>query len=270
MTNKVIKWNSKELIFLSHAILIGASPLIPIPFLDELIVAYIWRRLVAEIAKIHTIKLSKKEIRQLASQQGVGCPGGCSAIITLPLKEIYREIFFWLEWRRGIDLATRAYYFGYLLNLTFEQVDFHSQNIPKYRYAIQRSLSRVNTRLVRGIIANTFYSSKGLVRAVMAWLFQFSKYYLKMMFRFFLQKAKYLLARIRKLGFRKREWVEPPQQNNCDRKLDNFFEEAQPKISDLTGKLADSLSKGIGSIPGEHFDNLSKQLILELQRNATL
>lgn len=104
----------------------------------------------------------------------------------------------------------------------------------------------------------------------MAWLFQFSKYYLKMMFRFFLQKAKYLLARIRKLGFRKREWVEPPQQNNCDRKLDNFFEEAQPKISDLTGKLADSLSKGIGSIPGEHFDNLSKQLILELQRNATL
>ncbi|MBN1453311.1 MAG: hypothetical protein JW963_20015 [Anaerolineales bacterium] len=261
-----MKLPSKELLFLYHATLIGASPLIPIPFLDELIAAYLRRRMVAEIAKIHHLELSKKEIRQLANQHDTGCLNSCSTIIILPLKEIFREIFFWLEWRRGIDLATKAYYFGYLLDLTFEQVDFHSEDIPKYRYAIQHSLSGANTRLVRDIIANSFYSSKGLVRTITGWLFQFSRYYLKLMFQFLLQKAKYILTRIRKLGFRKKVQAEPPQQNNYDGKLDDFFEEAPPKISDLALKLAESLSNGIGKIPREHFDNLSKKLILELQR----
>ena len=100
-----MKLLSRELILLYYATLIGASPLIPVPFLDEMIVAYIWQHLVAEIAKIHHIKLSKNEIRQLANQQADGCLGSCSTIIILPLKEIFREIFFWLEWRRGIDLA---------------------------------------------------------------------------------------------------------------------------------------------------------------------
>lgn len=86
------------------------------------------------------------------------------------------------------------------------------------------------------------------------------------MFQFFLQKAKYTLVWIRKLSFRKKEGIEPPQQNNYDGKLDDFFEEAPPKINDLAVKLAESLSNGIGKIPREHFDNLSKKLILELQR----
>jgi hypothetical protein len=192
--------NPKELILLYHAILIGASPLIPVPFVDELIAAYFWRRLVAEIAKLHALKLSKEEIRQLASQQDTGCLNGCSTLIILPLRELYREIFFWLEWRRGIDLATKAYYFGYLLNFTFEKVDFQSQNIPKYRVAIQSSLSGVNTRLLREVVARTFYSSKGLVRAVTAWLFRFSRYYLRMVFRFFINKVTGVWSRVRKKG----------------------------------------------------------------------
>jgi hypothetical protein len=262
MINKGI---NKELILLYHAILIGASPLIPVPFLDESIAAYFWRHLVEEIAKLHAIKLSKEDVRQLANQQGAGCANGCSTLIILPLREIYREIFFWLEWRRGIDLATKAYYYGYLLNITFEKVAFQSQDIPKYRLAIQRALAGVNTRLLREVIAHTFYSSRGLVRAVTAWLFRFSRYYLKLALRFIPQKASYLWARIRR-----KKRLEPSQAKDRERKLDSFFEEAQPKLNDLTAELVESLSKGIGSIPGEHFDTLTRGLVLELQRNSLI
>jgi hypothetical protein len=59
-----------------------------------------------------------------------------------------------------------------------------------------------------------------------------------------------------------------PHKKGYEGKLDSFFEEARPKINDLTAELVESLSKGIGSLPGEHFDTLTRQLTVELQRNG--
>jgi len=252
---------SREWILLYHTLLIGASPLIPIPFLDEFIIVYIRRHLVAEIARSHGKVLSKADIGRLAAQQGDGCLGGAWFVITLPLKEIFREIFFWLEWKRGIDLATEAYYFGYLLNVIFERSEFNPQKTFLYRHAIRDSLAGVNTKLVQGMIGKTFYSSKGLVRGLTGWLFQFAKYYVRLTARSVVQSSRRFFSR-----FRRKKVIEAPAHISTDARLDSFLEEPQPQIRDLIETMLESLRSGIGGLPQKHFDDLSSRLDSELER----
>jgi len=88
--------NQKELIILYHALLIGASPLIPVPFVDEKIMVSFWRHMVLHLSKSHGIQLSDAQVRALAYQQQSCCESGCATAIIYPLKELFREIlFFW-------------------------------------------------------------------------------------------------------------------------------------------------------------------------------
>jgi hypothetical protein len=251
-------FSSREFILLYHTILIGVAPLIPIPFVDEWIVAYLWKHMIVEVAKRHGVKLSKVEINQLnPPKKKTGCLTVIGSMIIRPVKELFREIFFWLEWKRGIDLATSSYYFGYLLDYIFEQGYFQPEFVSKYELAIKNSMVGANTRLVCEIISKTFYSSKGIVRAVSSWLFQFGKYYLKLATKTFAKKIKRVFVKLTN----KKAPVEPIKD---DTELDDFFNETRPKINDLIPPMLDSLSNGIGNLPKEHFDMLRSKLTQEL------
>jgi hypothetical protein len=245
---------STEWIIRFHTILIGASPLIPIPFLDELIVFYLRRHLVSEIAKKHNRNLSSAEMQPLADEQANGCMGAFAFLIILPLKEMFREIFFWLEWKRGIDLATQTYYFGYLLDVILKRDDFNPKNAQVYRQAIKESLLGFQTERLREVIKQTFTSSRAVVREVRRWLFQFGKYYLKLIISFPVKKGRQLVSR-----FRKRKDIEYASQNDYADKLDDFFEGSKPEVSHLSENLSKSLESGIGNLPG-HFEQLSRRL----------
>lgn len=246
--------SSTEWIIRLHTILIGASQLIPIPFLDKLIVFYLRQHLVSELAKKHKRRLSRVEIRQLANEQGTGCLGVFTFLIILPLKELYQEITFWLEWKRGIDLATQSYYFGYLVNAILEREDFDPHSVLVYRQAINESLLGFQTERLRDVVKQTFFSSKAVIREVRRWLFQFAKYYLKLIFTFPLRKSRQLVAR-----FRKRKNTEPTSQTEYTEKLDNFFEGSRPQLSHLSERLSKDLEGGIEKLPG-HFEQLSRRL----------
>jgi len=248
--------SSREFILLYHTILIGVAPLIPIPFVDEWIVAYLWKHMISEIAKRHGLTLSKDEIYQLINQKKTGCFAVIGPMIIRPVKELFREIFFWLEWKRGIDLATNSYYFGYLLDYIFEQGCFQREFSSKYEVAIKKSMAGANTRLVREIISKTFYSSKGIVRAISSWLNQFGKYYLKLATKTFADKIKRGFVKLTN----KKAPVEPIKN---DIELDDFIR-TRPRINDLILPMLESLSSGIGNLPKEHFDMLRNNLTQEL------
>jgi hypothetical protein len=255
--------SSREFILLYHTILIGVAPLIPIPFVDEWIVAYLWKHMISEIAKRHGVKLSKAEISQLTNQKKTGCLTIIGSMIIRPIKELFREIFFWLEWKRGIDLATSSYYFGYLLDFIFEQGYYQPELASKYQLVIKKSMVGANIRLVREIISKTFYSSKGIVRTVSSWLFQFGKYYLKLATKTFANKIKYVFVKFTNKKA-------PIESIKNDTELDDFFNETRPKINDLILPMLDSLSSGIGTLPKEHFDMLRNKLTQELNLSTSI
>src|SRR5262245_48986903 len=99
MTNE-----TNQKLILSHAVLIGLTPLIPIPFVDDLVKSYFQRRMVRKLSAIYGKILSDQEIKTLADDPDQGCLWGClSNVLLFPLKLLFRLIFFFLEWKRAVD-----------------------------------------------------------------------------------------------------------------------------------------------------------------------
>lgn len=101
----------------THAVLVGLTPLIPVPFLDDVAKGYFRRRLVRQLAASHGRELGAAELDALTKEDDGGCLRGClSAVLVYPLKKIFRKVFYFLEWKRAADLTSHTYHFGYLMN----------------------------------------------------------------------------------------------------------------------------------------------------------
>jgi hypothetical protein len=306
-TPRITPQRSRDLIVAYHTILIGTSPLIPVPFLDEWIMTHIWRHMVSELAKSYGCQLSSLQVRQLAYQNQFSCSQGCAAIIIYPLKEIIGEILFWLEWRRGVNLATSAYYSGYLLNVLFAMESFDPRRASHYWEAIQESIEGLNHKLVRKVIRGTFLSSKGAVKATASWLWELAKlsgYTLTNGLKNLWSGIKASLTRL----FRGKKGIpdgpasessatseafpgdevaaESPQKNeqaghhrtageapavpDIDQKMDDFFQNHRPELDALLGNLVDNFQTHLGQLPQDHFDQLREGFNQALQRDGLL
>src|SRR5438045_2824658 len=100
----------------AHAVLVGLTPLIPVPVVDDLAKNYFRRRLVRGLAAASGRALSDAEFAALLKERERGCLRGClTAVVVYPLKATFRKVFYFLEWKRAVDLASRTYHFGYLV-----------------------------------------------------------------------------------------------------------------------------------------------------------
>lgn len=104
-------------VILTYTVLISLTPLIPVPVLDDIVKMGFQRRLIRQIASARGRTLSAAEMDALTTE-GVGCClGGCVYTgIIYPVREILSKVLFVLEWKRSLDLVSRTYYFGFLLD----------------------------------------------------------------------------------------------------------------------------------------------------------
>src|SRR5688572_3365162 len=94
--------STNQTLIVSHSVLAGLTPLIPIPLLDDLVRTYFVRRLVRKLAAANRYILSDEEIKVLADERESGCLRGCmTTAFLLPFKLIFRKVFFFLEWKRA-------------------------------------------------------------------------------------------------------------------------------------------------------------------------
>ncbi|PYT01215.1 MAG: hypothetical protein DMF65_08050 [Acidobacteria bacterium] len=114
--------NQRSLV--THAVLAGLTPLIPVPVVDDLAKNYFRKRLVRRLAAANGRGLSIEELAALTREREGGCVRGCLvAAVVYPLKAVFRKIFYFLEWKRAVDLASRTYHFGYLVNYAMQRRD---------------------------------------------------------------------------------------------------------------------------------------------------
>src|ERR1044071_4838646 len=107
---------AQQHVLVTHAVLTGLTPLIPVPLLDDLVKSYFRKRLVRSLAASAGRKLTDEELEALASEAEGGCLRGCVvSVLVYPLKAVFRKIFYFLEWKRAVDLTSRTYHFGYLV-----------------------------------------------------------------------------------------------------------------------------------------------------------
>lgn len=230
--------NNQRLI-VSHSVLAGLTPLIPIPIVDDLARVYFVRRLVRKLAAANGYKVSEEEIKILADERDSGCLRGCAiATLLLPFKLIFRKVFFFLEWKRAIDTASHVYYQGYLVDCSLMEgwcVPVGHRSFLEVRAAIDSVLGRLNTSVIERAIRGTFSQSKSGLKSAAA-----------------------ILAR----GLRRTPRTASPEQ--VGQAVEAVEEREAREIEGITEKLQGA----IGAIPSGHFRRLRDDLASQLGAQA--
>lgn len=154
---------------LTHAVLVGLTPLIPIPILDDLVKAYFLRRLARRLAAAHGTVLADADVAALSDEPESGCLLGCvGTLLVYPIKKIFRKIFFILEIKRAVDLTSNAYHRGLLIDHALARGAFGASPRPaaEVRSAIDEVLRHTATKPVEHAVRLTYgHSTNALRRA---------------------------------------------------------------------------------------------------------
>jgi hypothetical protein len=77
---------ARQRTLVTHAVLTGLTPLIPVPLVDDLVKSYFRKRLVRSLAASAGRALSEEELEALTSERGGGGLGGClTTVLVSPL-----------------------------------------------------------------------------------------------------------------------------------------------------------------------------------------
>lgn len=154
--------SGNQKLIVTHALLTGLTPLIPVPIVDDLVKSYFHRRLVRQLARVYAINPTDQDVRTLADDPSTGCLAGClGGALLLPLKLIFRKLFFFLEWKRAADTVSRTFHQGYLLDWAMQAGWYPNQrNATDVRGAIDAVCREVGTGPVERAVSVTLAQSK--------------------------------------------------------------------------------------------------------------
>ena len=174
-----------------HSLLAGLCPLIPIPFLDDRVLAGVRRKMVRDLAAERgwtgDRALDRHRVDVLAGtrDESRGCLGWVGWIafsLTLRLlAKIFRKILIVFAVKESVDTASRVFHEGYLLHLTFAwapswsaQPDGEGDDGPAaglsparaqaVRRTIEATLDEVDPRPLEQVLRRTFRGSRRLLR----------------------------------------------------------------------------------------------------------
>ncbi len=159
-----------QTVLLTHAVLVGLTPLIPIPLLDDAVKGAIERRLVRELVRIHGVSLSDDAIKALANDPGDGVfLSIAKGIVTFPFKLIFRKLFVVLEVKRASDEASRCYHRGLLLDMALASrvvAPLGPCAPADVRAAVDRACGEVSVSPVGRAVSGVFQGSRSVLEGM--------------------------------------------------------------------------------------------------------
>ncbi|NUP09175.1 MAG: hypothetical protein HOW73_24255 [Polyangiaceae bacterium] len=154
-------------IILAHAVLVGLTPLIPIPILDDFVKDYVERRLAGEIGRRHGHALPEETVRILVGAEDEGLFKTIAVgIVKLPFSLVFRKLFVVLEIKRASDEASRAFHYAYLLDyaLRMRRMTPAGERTPReVRSAIVGACKEARLSPMTTAFSAVFAGSKDLV-----------------------------------------------------------------------------------------------------------
>lgn len=259
---------------ITHAVLIGLTPLIPVPVLDDVVKSFFYRRLVRLLATSYKLTLSGNELNILAEDRGQGLIKGCFiGALEYILKRLIRKLTLVLEWRRAIDLVTHTYYAGYLMDYAFEEGWYtpgDSQQAMRLRSAIEIARGGANTNLVKRIVQSSFNESRKTImsavqqisRSLQDIAFRRSRFWLRRQVAVRLRGRAPRLARwlYRRLHFTEAENAQTAAvENTVAQKMEQEATGVEGALQGLIFRLETYLN-ALQKEHGEHFGRLRRRL----------
>ena len=270
-----------QTLIITHAVLIGLTPLIPIPVLDDLVKSFFYKRLVELLAFRHKLTLSASEVNVLAEDRTQRFFKGCLiGTLEYAVKRLIRKLTIVLEWRRAINVVTHAYYFGYLMDYAFQQglyMPGDPRQAVRLRSAIETARLNANTNLVKRIVQSSFNQSRAAVlravqqvsRSLQDIAFKRSRVWLRRQLAVRLRGRAPRLARwlYKRLHFTEAENAQAAEvENTVAEKLEQESPEVEGALQGLIARLETYLD-ALQKEHAEHFDMLQKRLEDSLKVN---
>ena len=223
-------------VLVTHAVLTGLTPLIPVPLVDDLVKSYFRKRLVRRLAAGAGRTLSGEELDALAAEGEGGCLRGCVvSVLVYPLKAVFRKLFYFLEWKRAVDVTSRTYHFGYLVAHALRRQEgapslLDAHGARAVNEAIEAVCREAPIKPLESAVGGTFRKSKGVLRS----------------------GAALLSKSLRR---------QPPRPERVAEAIESVEPDEERELRPVVTRLQSS----IGSVPEEHFRSLRDNLEARLK-----
>ena len=154
----------------TYSVLGGLCPLIPVPFMDDVILGFIKKRQVATLCKSYGISPTDEAIKALTKEPS-GCVSGCLfTAITYPVRKILKKVLFFLSIKSCVDVTSTMLHRGYLLNHCLQAGHITDANVQdkaamvRVQGAIIAACKDVDPRPVNQALKRIYGASKALLR----------------------------------------------------------------------------------------------------------
>jgi hypothetical protein len=157
-------------LLISHSVLVGLTPLIPVPLLDDYVRGHLLRRLVRAIAASRGVALTDEDVRTLGDDPGGDLLAGMRrGALLLPVRLLLRKVFLILNLKRASDAASAAYHRGYLLDVAL-QAKAHPpmRGAAQVRAATDATLAASPHSPIGAAVRLSFEGSRALLRQALA------------------------------------------------------------------------------------------------------
>ena len=152
---------------LTTVVLVGASAMIPVPFLDDFAKGYLERRLFRIGAERENFSLSSDEADRLVQEPPSGCclTGCLGKALIYPIKRLIRKLLFFLEIKRAVDQSTNALAESWLFSLALRRGLWAPGGDPAQadlmRQTIEKTCAAHGVKPLELAISGAFQGAKG-------------------------------------------------------------------------------------------------------------
>ncbi len=154
----------------TYSVLGGLCPLIPVPFIDDIILTFIQRRMAQTLCVVHGFHPTSGQVKAL-SREASGCPLGCLwAVFIYPLKKVLKKVLYFLSIKGCVDVTSTMLHRGYLLNhclstgLITQDRGADQAHLVRVQDAILAACREVDPRPINQVLKRIFGASKVLMR----------------------------------------------------------------------------------------------------------
>jgi hypothetical protein len=147
-------------------VLVGLTPLIPLPFVDDLARVALRRRLVRAVAAEEGVEMCAAVVEALSGEPSGGCLGALPRLLLYPVKKIFRKIFFFLEVKRAVDLVSTSWHYGWLLQVALREgrLGAEPMGAAHVRAQIESLLDETSVEPVERALRETLRGSRAILQ----------------------------------------------------------------------------------------------------------
>lgn len=136
---------SDDDLLLTHAALVALTPLVPLPFVDEMARRHLERRLLRELARRHTVVLSEADIELLTASTEGFLDGKAIGrrLLLMPFKWVFKRVLLALRGKAIIEAASLALHRAALYDAALERDLVRIHGPDRLREAVEATLKDV-------------------------------------------------------------------------------------------------------------------------------